>query len=165
MKLNYDLIPEELKRAAIDAHVRLAKRYSSNGLPPIYSQESLEIGKGILATQQTKKPVDMEPLVNYGVLCEFSDFEFEGDQYFGMLQEVKINGTFYGYRRPWLYCRPLYGHWHSAKNFDDVKCLIKRLTEAGFEVEEIKDAFETVVHFRITGLQDGYCEPWEMSDE
>ena len=155
-KLNYDLIPEELKRKAVD--LVLINYTSIADWVKIWGDLEGEI----LATQQTKKPVDMSVLVDSGVLCVFSDSH--NLKLKGFLLQISHETYALDNFTTWKYCRPLYGHWHSAKNFGDVEGFIAKLVDAGFCVGTDK-CYGVTEHFRIIGLQDGYCYPWESEGE
>lgn len=162
-ELNYDLIPEELKRKAIDYCVKASETFNLQNAYTVHSGESIQIGDEILASQQIKKPVDISVLVDSGVLCEFSSGAGFAHPTMGFLDDMGYKlyrrEEFYEYR----YCRPLFGHWHSAKNFDDVEGLIAKLKDAGFEVEvEVEVEYLKINLFRITGMQCDYCMPWEV---
>lgn len=156
-ELNYDLIPEELKKRAIEFLVVMHDQDAVDGRFVGF----FSLIKEILASQQTKKPVDMSVLVDSGVLCEFSHnapFVNSSKGFLISIKNEKYNPV------EWEYCRPLYGHWHSARNFDDVAGLLQSLSEAGFDVEiELERELNTYIeHFRIIGLQPNYCMPWEV---
>lgn len=57
---------------------------------------------------------------------------------------------------------PRMDYWFCGLQFYDDCEIAGRLKDAGFEVENKWDDHQRVwVGFRITGLQDGYCWPWE----
>lgn len=160
-ELNYDLIPEELKQELIKEACRKGSKLAllGDGID-FHNFQKLCLSAYKAASQQTKKPVDMSVLVNSGVLCEFSnsdDFNWSCCEF---LVKTAFSCGLYDYSakdgRVYTYCRPLYGYWHSANNFDRADILANKLNSAGFKVEW--DGLGT--SFRITGMQDDYFEPW-----
>ena len=72
-KLNYDLIPEEVKHEALEALFNCEFTYEENvcTVSKKYVDEVIfPITLAIADSQQTKKPVDMEPLLNSEIVKE-----------------------------------------------------------------------------------------------
>lgn len=108
------------------------------------------------------KSVDLSVLIDSGIDCEFRTgqlFVFQNlssintdEDYPYCAADLQI------YRR----CKPRMNYWFCGLQFDGDWHIIKRLTTAGFEVEDKwDDHYRIWIGFRITGLQDGYCWPWE----
>ncbi len=106
------------------------------------------------------KAVDMSVLVGSGVDCGFSD-----ELHKNALVRV---GLFSGSNREdfpfrdnsgvdWKYCKPRMNYWFSYNNFTNVRDLLGNLRDAGFSVQT------DVGCFKIVGLLEGYCWPWEVS--
>jgi len=113
-------------------------------------------------------PVDMSVLVGSGIDCEFWD---EG--------ELKILGALNGFEKSSVttrnyyidmtgtlfeLCKPRMGYWFSAMNFKDADKLVKELRAAGFAGEQTYTTGPTI-EFRITGIADDRCWPWEQGNE
>jgi hypothetical protein len=106
-------------------------------------------------------PVDMSALVGSGINCEFWDLK---GVYVGQLVGI-TDAPEYRYRSLddfWARCQPP-GYWFSAMNSKDVNALIIKLRNAGFDVERTHIGGPTV-EFRITGLADDRCWPWEQGE-
>ena len=97
--------------------------------------------------------VDLYALVGKGIDCS----RFDADGY------EPLNDEWYEIDLADLGVRPRTNYWFSALQFDDDWDMLKRLQDAGFKVEDKwDDQWMTWMGFRITGLQDGYCWPWEL---
>ena len=106
-------------------------------------------------------PVDMSVLVGSGINCEFWDLK---GVYVGQLVGI-TDAPEYRYRSLddfWARCQPP-GYWFSAMNSRDVNALIIKLRNAGFDVDRTHTGGPTV-EFRITGLADDRCWPWEQGE-
>jgi len=108
-------------------------------------------------------PVDMSVLVGSGIDCEF--WGLKGANYNGQLVCI-TDAPEYKYRSLgdfWDRCKPRMNYWFSAMNFRDADKLVKELRAAGFAVEQTYTTGPTI-EFRITGLADDRCWPWEQGE-
>lgn len=123
-----------------------------------------QFGKDIAEKLEPElKPVDMSVLVNSGVDCVFAGKHVGGlvvisesktHPYKNDLNDVR-------HRK----CKPRMNYWFSAENFKDVKDLVKKLEEAGFELEIISKTiygYTTITAFMIKDKKANRCWPWEV---
>lgn len=132
------------------------------------------IGPNVCSTQDTWRvvmppvltPVDMSVLVNSGIDCEFWDFVKPNLSFWSGLRRMTTTG---GYEREsgttWSHCQPRMGYWLSARNFRDAEEMIGKLCDAGFEVAFTKSSDDWTLEFKITGIADNRCWPWEFTAE
>lgn len=141
--------------------------------------KAYNVGKAIAEQLKPKlKPVDMSVFIGSGIDCEFSNnlVEFA----IAYLKKIKEPNYPYVFRNAgWTYCKPRMDYWFSPLNFIDAGLIIGELRLAGFKVD-VEYYYKDVVHasgnwgasggvepagilsFKISGLQDGYCWPWEV---
>jgi len=99
------------------------------------------------------KPVDLSVLVGSGIDCEFCDNITANLWSIGILEKVTYHKHYISAREVlWQHCRPRMNRWMSLKNVVNV---VNLLASDQFEIEVEGSCF------RIEGLQDGYCWPWE----
>jgi hypothetical protein len=103
-------------------------------------------------------PVDMSVLVGSGIDCEFWDLK---GVYNGQLVGITDAPEYRSLDDFWARCQPRMNYWFSAMNFRDVTALIIKLRNAGFDVERTHTGGPTI-EFRITGIADDRCWPWEQ---
>lgn len=112
--------------------------------------------------QRVNKLADMSVLVDSGIDCLFFDDDHKG-QNPGYYKLISINGpaeTDYIYcdgLTNWKHCKPRLYYWFSKYNFKNSSRVILNILDAGFAVEISFDGGS----FKITGLKDGHCWPWE----
>lgn len=117
-----------------------------------------------------KKPeidsVDMSVLVGSGVDCIFSDYV---EPHMSLLVDIREVDGEIRYVSPtgacWSECRPRTNYWFSVKQLGGgnvASFLAERLRCAGFWVAY--DNYQFPKAIMITGLQEGYCWPWEKSE-
>jgi hypothetical protein len=105
-------------------------------------------------------PVDMSVLVGSGIDCEFWDLK---GVYNGQLVGITDAPEYRSLDDFWARCQPRMNYWFSAMNFRDVTALIIKLRNAGFDVERTHTGGPTI-EFRITGIADDRCWPWEQGE-
>ena len=103
------------------------------------------------------KPVDMSVLV--GIDCSFHNAPDDEQVEFSQLVGIGPDGSYDEFETDtYVYCKPRMNYWFSLLNFDD-KFLLQKLGDAGFETKTHPSH-----SFKITGLKNGYCWPWELEE-
>lgn len=114
------------------------------------------------------KSVDLSVLINSGIQCIFFDNRDKGhgdssERVIALLNDYLPNAgfetTFLGNSYFFDFCEPLYNYWYSYLNFEDnIKSgsIVEQLLAAGFSVSN-----DGRGSFKITGIRDGFCLPWE----
>ena len=92
-----------------------------------------------------KKPVDMSVFVGSGIDLEW----FTSGQWCGCYMTDEPNSRY----------RPRMDYWFSILNLTD-DYMLSKLERAGFKL-----AYKGVGSFKITGLKEGYCWPWECDND
>lgn len=118
----------------------------------------VDLGSDTTDTEDKPKPVDLSALIDSGIDCEF----WEADCYttIGNLTNIKGKNAYRSDLHWYEHCVPRMNYWFSGMNFDYPVGLRYNLFEAGLDVE----VTESLDAFRITGLRDGYCWPWELRE-
>ncbi len=104
------------------------------------------------------KPVDLSVLVDSGILCEMWNSDGQSlPKSVAFLKYAGINSD-YPYQVQsggfWRYCRPALLYWQCASNLEKP---LADFISAGFLY--VFNPSDTA--FRITGLREGFCWPWE----
>ena len=159
-----------MKKSELKKHEKIAYEfyleYIKGHVTPCNDQSRalLEYGKEIAGKLESElKPVDMSALVDTGIDCVFEQFDEGFTTVVGELSAVMGNEFFlHGYPL-FDMCKPRMGYWFSALNFDGSRTIVNFLRDAGFNIEEkfYPDCICAIEAFKITGLKDGYCWPWE----
>jgi len=164
---------KEHERIALNCY-RLFEKQKKDGMLIKTSKtgELYKFGKEIAEKLEPEiKPVDMSVLVNSGIDCLFSmRVGFDNSPVMCHLKCISPNGFTSEDDLLWNYCKPRMNYWFSTENFKNVKGLMGKLEEAGFELEVMyktiyimgSDYITAITAFTIKGLQDGYCWPWEV---
>lgn len=151
--------------------LEIYRHFSRKDVEPTFStmrktKSLYEFGKEIAEKLEPElKPVDMSVLVNSGIDCVFWDWH--GREYMDFLIKIgKGDATFGSSKGLEPKCKPRMNYWFSAENFDDTFNLIDRLEKAGFVLGKsylrLDDGDLHLKAFKIKGLQDGCCWPWEV---
>lgn len=121
--------------------------------------------------KQELKPVDLSVLIKSGVDCEFWD---SGQEFhvIGKMIEVETDTT-YKYvdvdSTNYMHCRPRMNHIHAialAEYEETIPVVVRDLEKAGFKFNyKVVNWTDRILLIEFTGLADGYCWPWEVSDE
>lgn len=148
-----------------------------------YAKDKLKEGRIRIAPKL--KAIDLSVLVSSGIDCDFScDGDFSSPM-IGKLAMVEKPSLFVVYRPfpaapypPYRHCQPRMNYWHSW--YGD-KCPLPRgliiearVLSVGGDISEstlctsdelywgnrYKEA--RIIAFKVTGLADGYCWPWEV---
>lgn len=102
-------------------------------------------------------PVDLSVLIDSGIDCLVT---FSSDGYVHILS-LDWNVDRLVRNR----VKPKMNYWFCSLQFDGDWDIVTRLTNAGFEVEDKwDDHYREWIGFRIIGLQDNYCWPWEIEE-
>lgn len=111
-------------------------------------------------TENTEaKPVDLSVLISSGIDCYFSD----DPDYWCCTLSAKEKWTSEEITERRI--KPRMNYWFSWLNFSAENDWLYVLSDAGFLVEvDEGDEGDCVHAFRITGLRDGYCWPWEVEE-
>lgn len=120
-----------------------------------------------------KKPVDLSVLIESGIDCEFS-FDWKSKPSIGQL--LKIDGNKYtsDVGHYYNYCLPRMNHWQSWQGGECplpegivVETIYRE--DSMPEKNVVTDLFwkhhseaDDIIAFKVIGLADGYCWPWEI---
>ena len=145
-----------------------------------YDRESIEPpDNSILDNWRVKpelKPVDLSVLIESGIDCEMTRSTDESITVITKLDEIYDSHTYLSIEND-VYgtCHPRHYHWHS---WQGGKCPLPK----GFEVEVLlrngnsmtrnlksyqwsHTGYDTdIIAFKVIGLEDGYCYPWEREE-
>lgn len=132
----------------------------------------------------TKKPVDLSVLIKSGIDCEFvySNATNHRDRLIiEKLTEITSNDYATRYvnsnEKAHLYCKPRMNHWHYWDGGDcplpeGIKVSVKTLRCAAYDGDclsfswgrKIRAVDGNIIAFKVLGLADGYCWPWEVEE-
>lgn len=168
---------EDMIDYAISNLIWVAENFSEAKSTPIATLNKLhDIGFGLKkALTPKKKPVDMSVLVDSPIDCEFWH---HGSKIKTISQLKSISKQLCGEKMVYedadpkrvghaLYCKPRMDYPFSVDLFSCQKeCheFINILDSVGFKLEVIDDEYFNILNnrsFKIIGLKDGYCWPWE----
>lgn len=126
-----------------------------------------------------KKPVDLSVLIKSGIDCEFGG---DTEEYSGIGKLLRIKGElFYKSKTAnpdivyWCRCRPRMDHWHSWQGGEcplpeGIDYEVMHRDGTVWRPEQVQGhtwKYEVpfcdtdIIAFRVTGLAEGYCMPWE----
>lgn len=123
-------------------------------------------------------PIDLSVLIKSGIDCEFSDnSDFPpADRRISYIQGIGAGFLTNQSTLYYLFCRPRMNHWHAWFGGD---CPLPEGIEVEVEVtchdgsvlrgeanifNWGRNSYEggDIIAFKVTGLSDGFCWPWEM---
>lgn len=115
-----------------------------------------------------KKPVNLDVFMGVRINCCFTNFDNEKRYdvildhlaHIDFLVHVNENSKSPYHTLSDSYfnrCKPEMDYWFCHRNFTDSYMLVAELKNAGFEV-----VWDGDDNFKITGLREGYCWPWEV---
>lgn len=124
--------------------------------------------------------VDLSVLIKSGIDCEFSDI-IERDGWCvgreGGLHGIYDRTSYYDGADIWSKCRPRMNHWHSWQGGEcplpeglmvQVKKWSVHNPHVYTEIIPSEDwrtkkphQMSTIIAFKVTGLANGYCWPWQ----
>ena len=128
--------------------------------------------------ESSKKPVDLSVVIRSGIDCEFGEAMTEAPAtVVGALESIypdvsrsykKLNGGW------WSYCAPRMAYWHPWRGGDcplpdglktemEFRSGAAATTTAPSDLQwdHIKSGGD-IIAFRVIGLEEGYCWPWEI---
>ena len=125
------------------------------------------------------KPIDLQPLIHSEIDCEFSDSveELNIDPAISKLKGFPFEGD-YKYKSDhesrYRYCRPRMYNWHFLHNAKKAPIphglLVEFITRDGKEHDRVEahklnwvtsNQVYDIIAFKIVGVAEGYCWPWE----
>lgn len=130
----------------------------------------------------TVTPVDLSVLIASGIDCEFIDPNYGHTHiHINMLSHISgdhyyIDTTTLSYNK----CKPRMNHWHAWNRGDcplpegltfELRFRNGSVHESILGVNDIRwcyskrDTAMDIIAFKVTGLADGYCWPWEVNGE
>ena len=123
----------------------------------------------------SKHKIDLSVLIGSGIDCEFF-YADNGTKYIDTLKKIhfidKNKSICEGYAATscglFDYCRPRMNHWHYCYDFDVCPLPEGLIYEGRSFVDEERETYASpkwpsyLVAFKITGLAEGYCWPWEL---
>lgn len=134
-----------------------------------------------LKQQGAKKPVDLSVLIESGIDCEFQDAEHSGAVEFAPLRYIANDSYPYqASRDSYEQCRPRMDHnhaWVGGKCPLPEGIMVHYIMIKNGEIAERQNKMAVellwdydlgvhpIVCFRIAGLAEGYCWPWEVDNE
>lgn len=145
---------------------------------PMFSTISLvmsEFGMGRIRIKPTKKPIDLAVLIQSGIDCEFWDGSI------GVLSEISCGSQYHrrigstaGYT-PYSTCKPRMGEfWYSWQGGECplpeglvIEIQTRNNGKYGAKVKPFNFRWNhdgspsDVIAFKVIGLAEGYCWPWE----
>ena len=160
-----------MKKSELKEHEKIAYKFYleyTKGDIRTYPQARalVEFGKEIAEKLGSElKSVDMSVLVDSGVDCVFDECNIAA------LHEIVEADPVYTYvcdkDNFHKHCKPRMDYWFSTLNFGGSRTIVNFLRDAGFNIEEklYPGCICAIEAFKITGLKDGYCWPWEAKDE
>jgi hypothetical protein len=134
-----------------------------------------------LERYRVRKPIDLSVLIKSGIDCEFSESMHDWKcELFSPMEDIITRMSFRALQyksisRYFDYAKPRMEHWHSWQGDETGQCplpeglLVKLEFRDGriasnylkYSWDHTNEEFD-IIAFKVTGLADGYCWPWEV---